>query len=633
MKNTILTFCLAACLPASAVASNSAPAASALFIEAESFREKGGWVVDPQFTEQMGSPYLMAHGLGKPVRDAVTTVRFPRAGKYRLFVRTFNWTSPWTSGAGAGKFAVVINGKTVNTVFGASGKQWQWQSGGEIDIKETDAVTDAVIALHDLTGFNGRCDALFFTQDAAATPPDDATKLETLRRAMTGVVPKNAGTFDFVIVGGGVTGMCAALSAARLGLKVAIIQDRPIWGGNNSSDVRVHLGGRVALPPYPNLGGIVAELSPNGGGNAQPAARYMDGKKGALMDSEKNISQFLKHRVFAVEMDGRKIKSVTARHVESGKEVVFHAPIFADCTGDGSVGVLAGADFAMGREGKNDFGEPSAPAVGDKMTMGTSVQWYSTAEKVEKKFPVFKHGLFFNEENAQPMTMGDWDWETGMNLDAMRDFERIRDYGLLVVFSNWSFLKNEHKNKRRFAKRELRWVAHIAGKRESRRLLGDIVLREQDITERKAYPDGTASTSWPIDLHYPNPQNARYFPSGAFKAIATHQAIKPYPIPYRCFYSRNTENLFMAGRNISVTHIALGTVRLMRTTGMMGEVVGMAASLCKQHSVTPRGVYEKHLEDLKTLMRQGTGKVNASAYPKYNLGDYKTLILDMKSRK
>jgi hypothetical protein len=328
----------------------------------------------------------------------------------------------------------------------------------------------------------------------------------------------------------------------------------------------------------------------------------------------------MNYRAFAVEMKGSAIKSITAKHIETGKEFVFTAPLFADCTGDGTIGVLAGAEFAMGRESKAEFGEPTAPETSDKMTMGSSVQWYSEEKDAPCDFPIFKYGLDFDEENAQRVTMGEWTWETGMNFDQITDFERIRDYGLLVVYSNWSFLKNEYSEKEKYANRKLGWVAYVAGKRESRRLIGDHILKEQDIADYVAYPDGTASTSWSIDLHYPDPKNTEQFPEGEFTSIAMHQNIYPYPIPYRCFYSRNVDNLFMAGRNISVTHVALGTVRVMRTTGMMGEVVGMAAAVCKQNSVKPRGVYEKHLEDLKTLMKKGVGKEGTTPYPDYNLG-------------
>jgi hypothetical protein len=216
--------------------------------------------------------------------------------------------------------------------------------------------------------------------------------------------------------------------------------------------------------------------------------------------------------------------------------------------------------------------------------------------------------------------MGEWTWETGMNFDQISDFERVRDYGMLVVYSNWSYLKNKSSFKKEYKNKYLDWVAYIAGKRESRRLIGDKVLTEQDITDFVIYPDASASTSWTIDLHYPDPKNTEHFPGAEFKSIAVHKTIHPYPIPYRCFYSRNVDNLFMAGRNISVTHVALGTVRVMRTTGMMGEVVGMAASVAAKNKTTPRGVYREHLDELQRLMTKGAGKYNIENLQNYNLG-------------
>ena len=389
----------------------------------------------------------------------------------------------------------------------------------------------------------------------------------------------------------------------------------------NRQPAELFVGGRIAMDPYPELGGIVKELSPENGGNAQPASQYEDEKKTSLINGEPNITQFMNYRAFAVEKKGNIIQSITAKHIETGKELVFTAPVFADCTGDGTIGALAGADFAMGRESRAEFGESTAPETADKMTMGSSVQWYSEKEESPSVFPVFKYGIDFNEENAQKVTMGEWTWETGMNFDQITDFEQIRDYGMLVVYSNWSFLKNEYSGKDNYVDRKLGWVAYVAGKRESRRLLGDIILKEQDIFDYVAYPDSSVTTSWSIDLHYPDPENTEHFPEKEFKSYAVFLKIYPYPIPYRCLYSRNIDNLFMAGRNISVTHVALGTTRQMRTTGMMGEVVGMAAALCKQNNVKPRGVYENHLEDLKKLMMKGVGKEGASPYPLYNLGE------------
>ncbi|MDD2437630.1 MAG: FAD-dependent oxidoreductase [Massilibacteroides sp.] len=593
--------------------------AERLLVEAENFNHKGGWVVDQQFMDLMGSPYLMAHGLGKPVSDAMTQVVFPGKGTYYVYVRTYNWTSPWKKGEGPGKFRLSVNKKMLPTVLGVEGETWIWQSAGKVNINNT----EITLGLHDLTGFNGRCDALYFTTEEDDVPPFAVNELSVFRRELLHfpATPPSAGTYDLVVVGAGVAGISAAVSAARLGCKVALIHDRPVLGGNNSSEIRVHLGGRIEAGAYKELGNLQKEFGPIRGGNAQPGDFYEDEKKYQIVANEENITLFANFRAIAVEMDADKIKSVTAKHIESGDEKKFTAPLFSDCTGDGTVGYLAGADFAVGRESKAEFGEETAPDVADKMTMGSSVQWYSVDEKKSIGFPYFNYGVRFTAASCEKVTMGEWTWETGMNYDQINDFERIRDYGLMVVFSNWSYLKNELKENDLYKNRKLGWVAYVAGKRESRRLLGDYILKEDDLKKYVVHEDGTAATTWTIDLHYPDPKNTANFPGEEFKSIAKHKPIYPYPIPYRCLYSRNVDNLFMAGRNISVTHVALGTVRVMRTTGMMGEVVGMAASLCKKYKETPRGIYRRHLSDLKDLMKSGVGKKGLPNNQKYNEGE------------
>jgi hypothetical protein len=200
-------------------------------------------------------------------------------------------------------------------------------------------------------------------------------------------------------------------------------------------------------------------------------------------------------------------------------------------------------------------------------------------------------------------------WETGFHLDQVADIERIRDHALRAIYGQWAFLKNRSKSMEEYEHERLTRVGCIAGKRESRRLLGDLILTQHDVEERARYPDACVVTTWPIDLHYPQPENSRHYPGQEFiAAIRIMARIKPYPIPYRCFYSRNVDNLFMAGRNISVTHVALGTTRVMGTIGVMGEVVGMAAAVCARHDTDPRGVYENHLDKLIDLMRLGVAK-------------------------
>jgi hypothetical protein len=601
--------------------------ADAILIEAEGFKKWGGWVVDQQFMDQMGSPFLLAHGLGVPVADATTTIEVPTVGKHRVWVRTRDWVAQWNAPEPAqraemkeprcltchrldateppGRFQLVVNGKALPTIFGAEGAKWHWQDGGTVEIPDK----NVALSLHDLTGFDGRCDAIVLTTEMDFAPPNQDPVMAEFRRKMLGLPeqPQNAGRFDLVVVGGGMAGTCAAISAARLGLQVALIQDRPVLGGNNSSEVRVHLNGQINLPPYPRLGDVVKELDSGLRGNAQPADHYDNEKKLAVVRAEKNIHLFLNMHVFKTEMLGNGIKAVVAKHIETGKELRFAAPVFADCTGDGTVGFLAGADFRMGRESKAETGESLAPEKPDKMTMGASVQWYSVETNEPTSFPDCLWALKFNEQSCQYLTRGDWDWETGLNRDQIGDFEHIRDHGLLAVFGNWAYLKNDSAKKGEYADRRLEWVAYVAGKRESRRLLGDVILCQQDIEGQREFPDAFVTTTWTIDLHYPEPKNSEQFPRAEFRTIAKHLQIKPYPIPYRCLYSRNIENLFMAGRNISVTHVALGTTRVMRTCGMMGELVGMAASLCKEHNTAPRGVYENHLDGLKELATQGVG--------------------------
>ena len=607
----IIAFCFALIVYGPTIAQQPA----SVLLEAERFAEKGGWFIDQQSMDVMGSPYLLAHGMGKPVADATTTVTFPKKGTYYLFVRTRNWTAPWTDQA-AGQFEVRVNGKAFGPL-GVKNRDWDWVLAGKVTLKDP----QATVALHDLTGFDGRCDALYFTTDKDDVPPNAVAQLDTLRRTLLGLdTTPTVDSYDFVVIGGGMAGTCAAISAARLGVKTALIQNRPVLGGNNSSEVRVHLGARINLEPYPALGNLVNEIGPERGGNAQPQDYYEDDKKLQAVLNEPNITLFLNYHANAVEMDGNRITKVFAENLETGEKRGFAAPLFADCTGDGTIGFLAGAEYMTGRESRATFHEPTAPEEADNLTMGISVQWFAETAETPQPFPDIAWGLPWSEEKAFAITKGDWDWETGMGKDMVLETEYIRDYGLLVVFSNWAYLKNHYANKAQFAHERLRWVAYIGGKRESRRLVGDYILTENDLINQNFLPDGTAPTSWTIDLHYPDPENLEQFDGEAFRSIAKHIKIYPYPIPFRCLYSKNIANLMMGGRDISVSHVALGTVRLMRTGGMMGEVLGMAASICKAHGATPRELYQRHFAELEKLMQQGVGNPNLPNVQKYNLG-------------
>ena len=627
---------------AMAVGTNIA-AETTILVEAESFGKLGGWVVDQQVMDQMGSPFLLAHGLGRPVEDATTTVRFPRAGEYRVWVRTRDWVAPWkTPDTPAvmkatgfpGRFQLRIDGQALETTFGTQGAEWHWHDGGAVGIRKE----NVELALHDLTGFDGRCEAVLFSSDRQFIPPNEGAALTDFRLKLLGEAgqPHDAGEFDLVVVGGGMAGCCTAISAARHGCRVALIQDRPLLGGNNSSEVRVGLSGLIHQEPYPKLGNLVDEIGPVGHWNlweakrdpdsprsrkilavvedypekkihnAGPASNYEDQRKIDAVRAEKNIRLFLNRHVNAAELDGGRISSIVAQDIRSGERLRFRASLFADCTGDGNLGVLAGADYREGREAREETGEELAPDKGDTLVMGTSVQWYSVEESEPSTFPECPWGVQFDEKTCTVSTKGDWDWETGARRDQVDEFERIRDYALRVTFGNWAVLKNHERFRDEFAKRRLEWVAYIGGKRESRRLLGDVILRQQDIVGGVEFPDACVTATWTIDLHYPKTPACA---CEAFRSEARHLKIEPYAIPYRCLYSRNVNNLMMAGRNISVTHVALGTVRVQRTTGMMGEALGMAASLCKKHGCDPRGVYEQHLAEFRELLEKGVPPV------------------------
>jgi hypothetical protein len=597
-----------------------------ILIEAESFHDHGGWVIDQQAIDIMGSPYLLAHGLGTPVKDAQTKVVLPSSDEYHVWVRTRDWVAPWSVKGSPGMFKVLFDDIPLSTTFGTEGADWHWQDGGTVYLE----AGNRKVSLHDLTGFEGRCDAIILTTDKQFIPPVNITELSKLRKLPE---PDNAGEFDLIVVGGGIAGCCAAISAARLGCKVALIQNRPVLGGNNSSEVRVGLSGLIHQQPYPKLGNLVDELGSTGHWtlweanrdpgllrskkilqeiaehpekkihNAGPASNYGDEKKIQVVNNEPNIKLFLNSHVFKVEKKGDRIISVTTRNIISGEEFRFTGNFFADCTGDGNLGFLAGADFREGRESQNESMEKSAPVNKDNLVMGTSVQWYAEEEEKASDFPECPWAVQFDEKTCHKVTRGDWDWETGFNRNQINEIEYIRDYAFRVTYGNWDFIKNRSIDKNKFASDRLSWVAYIGGKRESRRLMGDIILTEQDIINKTVYDDASFTTTWAIDLHYP--VQSAGFTGEPFRSIGPTTRIDPYAVPYRCLFSRNISNLYMAGRNISVTHIALGSVRVMRTCGMMGEVVGMASSLCVKHNVLPRDIYNKYLEDLKRLMVDG----------------------------
>lgn len=597
------------------------------------FNDKGDWTLEQQFVLQMGSSYLMAHGLGTPLaKDAKTEINIPEDGDYRLWVRTKNWTAFWSEGKTPGIFQVLVDGKADPSEFGigkmpldvkagidfpddidtsrearAERAQWYWQKG------ETYHLTKGShsIALHDLMGLDGRCDAIILTS-TDEVPGDSLEDYRALREALLGPgKPEDKGNYDLVVIGAGMSGLCAAIAAARLGLKVALVQDRYILGGNNSSEVRVGLGGQINMPPYPSLGYILNEIGPDRIGNARGAHHYQDWKKWDVIAAEPNISLFAGYTVVNAEKKDGKIVAVTAVEATNQNLIRISGNMFSDCTGDANLAVMAGAATMMGREARSEFGETLAPEKADDFTMGVSIEWYCEDWNTPCSFPdSVDWGLKLDEDTVEPVHRANWYWEVGMRDDQIADAEKIRDYGMYVAYSTFSYCKNRLAKKEDWECTHLTWVSHVSGKRESRRIVGDLILREQDLTRPIPYEDGTCTTTWRIDQHYPMEKNSADYPGEEWMSYGKLMPIDPYAIPYRCLYSRDVPNLFMAGRDISVTHVALGSVRVMRTCAMMGEVVGMAAAVCCRRGSMPRDVYTTWFQDLVELMKKGTGRTD-----------------------
>ncbi|MEI7732495.1 MAG: FAD-dependent oxidoreductase [Verrucomicrobiota bacterium] len=579
--------------------------AATVLVEAESFQDQGGWSLDTQFIDLMGSPYLLAHGLGEPVKDATTTVNLPEAGTYRVFVRTKDWVARWKAPGTPGKFQVLVEGQALKETFGTQGADWFWHDGGTVEIKGK----QAKVALHDLTGFEGRCDAILFTTDKAFSPPNDAAPLASWRKQLLGLPdkPTDAGEFDLVVIGGGYGGMGAAMAAARMGIKVALIQDRPVLGGNGSSEVRVWAKGGTRRGIYPNLGEIVDELADRAKSSPGTYEEFGDAKKETIVRAEKNITLFFNHHAYAVEKQGNKITAVIALDTRTSEAHRFRGRLFADCTGHATVGALAGADHTVKEDGH----------------MGMSNMWRWKTEPNPVGFPEVPWALELTlKDFPYPKKFhAEWFWESGFNLHPINDLEAVRDWNFRAAYGAFNTMKNK-EGKEEHLNAKLEWMAYIGGTRESRQLLGDVVLAREDIAEKRPFTDGCVPTTWDIDLHYPKEEFAKKFPENPFISRAHFDNAVDrkhgYPVPYRCFYSRNLQNLFMAGRNVSVTHEALGTVRVMKTGGMIGEVVGKAASICIKNSCLPRDVYERYFDELKQLMNlRGVTRRDTVAGPFY----------------
>ncbi len=557
-----------------------------LLIEAESFKDKGGWLVDQQFVHLMGSPYLIAHGMGSATENATTKINLPSTGTYKVWVRTKDWVPEHV--ATPGIFKLKINSDTLSATFGTN-NGWNWVNGGQV----TFVNKDVELTLIDLTGFDGRCDAIYLTKNLTYTPPNTKEELKKWRREKSGLVtvPKSGGRYDLVVVGGGIAGSAAAIAAAREGLTVALIQDRPVLGGNASQEVRVHTLGVVKQK-------IVGEINTAHYPNGNDEVIVYDERRHQVVEKESKIKLFLSNRAYAVNKSkDNTISSVDIKHIETGVEQRISGDVFIDATGDGWIGYWAGASFMIGAEPESKFNESlaaenlSGRSYNLRGMMGVSLLWNTKKRATAQTFPEVPWATEVSKSYSA--NRGEWFWEYGIGLNSIDDAEHIRDHLLKAVYGTFSNTWKKAGNENLY----LDWVAYIMGKRESRRIVGDYILTQNDIEEAYPFPDGVVTESRAIDIHYDRPHD-----NYDFLSEAHFHKIPEYTVPFRSLYSKDIPNLMMAGRCLSASHIGLGSPRVMNTTGQMGVAVGYAAYLCIKHNTLPRGVYQDHIGELRAYL-------------------------------
>lgn len=582
-----------------------------ILIEAEDFDDYGGWVLDSQFETIMGSPYLLAHGLGRPVADATTTIEVASAGEYEVWVRA----KDWVPGHHPGRFALSINETRLETEFGANDQDWSWQSAGKVDL----AQGSVRLALHDLTGFDGRCDAIYLGTKGVAPPNGVDAASSAWRRALRGLPdePLDAGDFEVVVVGGGISGCAAALASARLGQRVALIHDRPVLGGNASTE--------IGLMPRGTQGALLKELS----------ARGPDGNIAALslLEAEPTATIFLEHRIISAATEGKRIISVDAVAARGGHQRRFRGKMFIDSSGTAMLGVLAGAETLFGREAQSEYGETYAPENADEMHHGNTIFFRTRMADHEVSFPevpwatevskdyanlsgqLIEPGLengpgpsaganpstpefrFGSGADVFPATHF---WEYGQWLDPYTSGELVRDYLMRALYGTFSNVKKLEPQQ--YANLELDWMAFVAAQGEFRRYRGDYILTENDVRNHTKFDDALIANDGSFCIHCAwEPGEGKY----DFRLkdwIFDMRDRQAYGIPFRCLYSANIDNLLMAGKHISVTHVAGSATKLMGNGAQHGAAVAAAAYLCNKLGSSPRGLYIDHFDDLRSLV-------------------------------
>ncbi len=449
-------------------------------------------------------------------------------------------------------------------------------------------------------------------------------------------------TFEVVVCGGGLAGFCAAVSAARNGAKTCIIQDRPVFGGNSSSEIRVTTHGAAAFHAYARETGIISELlieerarnheeiNENGWTNSVWDMTMYD-----MAMNTPNLKIFLNTSVQEVKMNNkRNIESVICRIANAETELTISGKVFIDCTGDGVVADLAGCETRFGTEARDEFNEPHATEEQTLDVMGSSIHF----KAVDMGRPVpfsppswiksYEDASFFYEQ-GRPLEHtghkendryrgGYWWLEIGVPWNTIYDNEDIRHELTRHALGVWDWIKNKDPELKEVAKNyALEWIGQVPGKRESRRIMGQYLMTEHDPLNKTVFFDEVAFGGWNVDLHTPGGLLAPSSEPAAMEGYKTVSDFQrktlcgPYGIPLRMLISKDVDNLMMAGRNVSATHAALGTVRVIGTTALMGQAVGTAAAIGINNNTSASEIPSNYIKEVQQkLLRDGCFLLN-----------------------
>ncbi|MHA6480362.1 FAD-dependent oxidoreductase [Paenibacillus sp. strain BS8-2] len=429
--------------------------------------------------------------------------------------------------------------------------------------------------------------------------------------------------YDVVVCGGGLAGICAAIASARGGARTCIIQDRPVFGGNSSSEIRVFPQGAANFHAYARETGIISELLiEERAVNHEP--NRVNGRTNSVWDlllydkimETEGLSFHLNTSIHAVEKgpDGE-LQVIRARVAHAETELALHANLFIDCTGDGIVAALSGCEWRMGSEGRDEFGEPHAPESASGDVMGSSIHFRAKNMGRPVPYQAPKWAVRYDDPDffykggrlADDPEGGFWWIELGVPWNTIEENETIRHELTSHVLGIWDFMKNKDPEmKEKAANYALDWIGAVPGKRESRRIMGQYVLTELDLLNPAPFGDEIGYGGWYIDLHKAGGLLAEYseqaVAEGEGSSYMRKSYVPPFGIPLRCLLSKDVPNLLMAGRNISVTHAALGSTRVMGTTAVLGQAAGTTAAVLIARGEQSSNVSAESVRDIKQIL-------------------------------